>query len=112
MWSTAAYDWRTSVDTAAGFWPPSLTAVELRGDRVFKWAGNIPGNGPAAMLPLREAAWFYLVPLTALTNLAALRTYIVQPVLALLVDTEVDSAFAKASDVLRFRQQQNTFVAD
>ena len=112
MWSTAAHNWAASVDAAAGFWPPSCTAVELYGDRVFKWAGNIPGNGPAAALPFREAAWFYLVRLAALTNLAALRTYVVQPVLALLADTEADSAFAIAPDVLRFRQQQNTFVLD
>ncbi len=112
MWSTAAHNWAASVDAAAGFWPPSRTAVELHGDRVFKWAGQIPGNGPAATLPFREAAWFYLVRLTALTNLPALRTYVVQPVLALLADTEADTAFAKAPDVLRFRQQQDTFVVN
>jgi hypothetical protein len=112
MWSTAAHNWAASVDAAAGFWPPSSAAVELHGDRVFKWAGNIPGNGPAAALPFREAAWFYLVRLTALTNFAALRTYVVHPVLTLLAETEADSAFAKAPDVLRFRQQQNTFVVN
>lgn len=112
MWSSTAHDWAGAIDAAAGFWPPLRTTTELLGSRLFRWTGKAPGNGPAGTLPLKDGAWFYLVRLAGITNLATLRTHVVQPALGVLADQHVDTAFAKAPDVMRFRQQQNAFVLE
>jgi hypothetical protein len=109
-WSSPAHDWIGAIDTAAGFWPPLRGMTELRARSLFHWTGKSPGNGPSSNLPLREGAWFYVVRLSGLSNFATLRTHVVQPALSLLSDKDPAAAFAKAPDVLRFRQQQNVFV--
>ena len=109
-WSSAVHDWTPSVDAATGFWPPLPGMMELQAESLFRWTGNAPGNGPLSNSPLRENAWFYVVRLTALSNPVTVRTRVVQPALALLADKDPAATFAKAPDVLRFRQQQNTFV--
>ncbi|WP_428492533.1 hypothetical protein [Rhodopila sp.] len=84
----------------------------LLGSRVFRWTGNAAGDGPAGTLPLKDGAWFYLVRLAGLKSIATLRTHVVQPALGLLADQDVEVAFVKAPNVMRFLQQQNAFVLE
>jgi hypothetical protein len=112
MWSGAAHDWAAAVDAARNFWPPSDRTTALHGGCLFQWTGKVAGNGPASTQTLRDAAWFYVVPLAELTNFAQLRTLVVQPAIALLGGTPIDTVFAKAPGVLRFRERNNDFVVD
>jgi hypothetical protein len=112
MWSSAAHDWADSVDAAKGFWPPPQGTTGLLDGQLFHWTGKVAGNGPPGILSLKEAAWFYLVRMAAVTNIGNLRTHVMQPALALLGGTPVEAAFAKAPDVLRFRQHGKEFVLD
>jgi hypothetical protein len=110
MWSGATHDWTAAVDAARDFWPPSDRTTALHGGCLFQWTGKVAGNGPASTL--RDAAWFYVVRLVELTNFAQLRALVVQPAVALLGGTPINTVFAKAPGVLRFRQFNNEFVVD
>jgi hypothetical protein len=112
MWSGAAHDWTAAVDAARDFWPPSDRTTALLGGCLFQWTGKVAGNGPASTSTLRDAAWFYVVRLAELTNFAQLRALVVQPAVALLGGAPIDTVFAKAPGVLRFRQFNNEFVVD
>jgi hypothetical protein len=112
MWSSAAHDWASTVDWAKAFWPPHFGTTGLLDGRVFHWTGKVAGNGPADMMSLRQGAWFFVVRLGALKDLPSLRTLIVQPALALLGGMQVETVFAAAPDVMRFRRLQNEFALD
>lgn len=109
-WSSAAHDWAAEIDAGAGFWPPAAGTTRVRAERLVQWTGEAPGNGPSDMLPLREGAWFYLAPLSALASLGKLRSLIVQPPLDLLAGASIDAAFADAPEVLHFSRRKGELV--
>lgn len=106
-WSGVGYDWLPALSVAGGFWPPSATTTQLVANRLFQWTGTMPGNGPNSGGLLRSASWFYVVPLTAISSVARLRSLVVQPALDLLKGAEVEAVFAKLPDVLRFERRED-----
>jgi hypothetical protein len=83
------------------FWP--ITDVFRREGRLARWLGSPEwGDDPAknASAALPASAWFFLVPLLALSDATKLRELIVQPVIALLGGSSQQEAFAKAPEVL------------
>lgn len=103
LWSGIAHDWAPAIDTATEFWPPSRVTSRLMGQRLFRWAGELPANGPSDVPPFRQGTWFYIVPLSAVASMISLRLQVLQPALELLANAKLDMAFAAAGKVLRFK---------
>ncbi len=90
-WSTPG-DW--DFDTPEPLWPQAERTYEIREERLFWWLRDVGDSNAIErenrQLPANEAAWYYVLPLTAVSNSRALERLVVQPPLRLLTGRSLD----------------------
>ncbi len=96
-------DW----DFKSAWWPPKRDEVALVADRLFWWVSSPEDERECLDVRPIAGEWFYLVPLLALTDLAAAQRLLIEPMFALLASDAkaseaLASAFANAAEVCRF----------
>lgn len=95
-WASAGYDWD---ELDKPYWPLEAGEYEVVADRLVWWVSDEGGERESSP---SQAAWFFAVPLFAISGIADVRRLIVKPLVSLLGNSEPKIALAGATEALKF----------